>query len=65
MARSAPGGKGTTQRPFDRERFDSEFDRIFGKKEIGNARKESKDAEDDSKATEGEPSIRKPLQGHP
>ena len=52
MRKSPPAGKGYTHRPYDREKFDSEFDRIFGKKEAGNARKESKDAEDDDKAND-------------
>jgi len=36
------GGKGSLQRPTDRKKFDENFDRIFGKKEV----KDGKDKTD-------------------
>jgi len=36
------GGKGSKQRPTDRKKFDENFDRIFGKKEV----KDGKDKTD-------------------
>ena len=40
------GRKGTRQRPFDKEKFDSEWDRIFGKsKEVEDDRDRKLDAQ--------------------
>ena len=36
------GGKGSLQRPTDKKKFDENFDRIFGKKEV----KDGKDKTD-------------------
>ena len=36
------GGKGSLQRPTDRKKFDENYDRIFGKKEV----KDGKDKTD-------------------
>jgi hypothetical protein len=33
MSKERTQGKGDTQRPCNKDKFDSEFDRIFGKKE--------------------------------
>jgi hypothetical protein len=32
------GGKGSKQRPTDKNKFDENFDRIFGKKEVKNGK---------------------------
>lgn len=34
-------GKGSKQRPFDKEKFDNEFDRIFGKKDKEKCKKKN------------------------
>ncbi len=36
------GGKGSKQRPTDRERYEKNYERIFGKKSKPNKRNESK-----------------------
>lgn len=44
------GGKGSKQRPVDKQKFDAEFDRIFGKKDQIFDKDKPKCAKDDKKA---------------
>jgi uncharacterized protein with von Willebrand factor type A (vWA) domain len=43
MSKERTQGKGDTQRPCDKDKFDSEFDRIFGKKEKNKTPEELKE----------------------